>query len=56
MARAADPAGKRTVGIITKCDALQTGDEQGVSTITGDQRFSLMPDRFFALPKMRLNS
>jgi hypothetical protein len=31
MARAADPAGKRTVGIITKCDALQLGDEQGVS-------------------------
>lgn len=31
MARAADPAGKRTVGIITKCDALQAGDEAGVS-------------------------
>ena len=31
MARAADPAGKRTVGIITKCDALQPGDEEGVS-------------------------
>jgi hypothetical protein len=30
MARAADPAGKRTVGIITKCDALQPGDEQQV--------------------------
>lgn len=30
MARAADPAGKRTVGIITKCDALQPGDEDGV--------------------------
>jgi hypothetical protein len=30
MARAADPEGKRTVGIITKCDALQAGDEQGV--------------------------
>lgn len=30
MARAADPAGKRTVGIITKCDALQEGDEYGV--------------------------
>nr|POE96532.1 interferon-induced gtp-binding protein mx2 [Quercus suber] len=28
MARAADPQGKRTVGIITKCDALQPGDEQ----------------------------
>ena len=31
MARAADPEGKRTVGIITKCDALQEGDEDGVS-------------------------
>lgn len=31
MARAADPAGVRTVGIITKCDALQDGDEEGVS-------------------------
>lgn len=30
MARAADPVGKRTVGIITKCDALQAGDEQMV--------------------------
>ncbi|KAF2008465.1 hypothetical protein BU24DRAFT_415823 [Aaosphaeria arxii CBS 175.79] len=28
MARAADPDGKRTVGIITKCDAVQAGDEQ----------------------------
>lgn len=30
MARAADASGKRTVGIITKCDALQAGDEQMV--------------------------
>ncbi|KAM3563249.1 hypothetical protein ARSEF4850_002406 [Beauveria asiatica] len=33
MARAADPAGHRTVGIITKCDALQSGDESGVLRI-----------------------
>ncbi|KAK8141153.1 hypothetical protein G3M48_000691 [Beauveria asiatica] len=33
MARAADPAGHRTVGIITKCDALQSGDELGVLRI-----------------------
>ncbi|KAK3045424.1 hypothetical protein LTR09_012975 [Extremus antarcticus] len=33
MARAADPQGKRTVGIITKCDALQSGDEQMVLNI-----------------------
>jgi hypothetical protein len=31
MARAADPKGRRTVGIITKCDALQQGDENMVS-------------------------
>jgi len=31
MARVADPSGLRTVGIITKCDALQAGDEPGVS-------------------------
>lgn len=30
MARAADPQGARTVGIITKCDALEPGDEDGV--------------------------
>lgn len=30
MARAADPEGRRTVGIITKCDALQAGDELSV--------------------------
>lgn len=34
MARAADPEGIRTVGIITKCDALQAGDEQGVCNPT----------------------
>lgn len=33
MARAADPAGIRTVGIITKCDALQSGDEDGVRNV-----------------------
>lgn len=33
MARAADPAGIRTVGIITKCDALQSGDEDGVHSV-----------------------
>ncbi|KFY29107.1 hypothetical protein V491_00184 [Pseudogymnoascus sp. VKM F-3775] len=33
MARAADPAGVRTVGIITKCDALQQGDEPGALKI-----------------------
>jgi hypothetical protein len=31
MARDADRAGRRTVGIITKCDAVQEGDEAGVS-------------------------
>ncbi|KAI9812239.1 MAG: hypothetical protein M1832_000471 [Thelocarpon impressellum] len=30
MARAADPEGARTVGIITKCDALEEGDEAEV--------------------------
>ncbi|KAH9827234.1 P-loop containing nucleoside triphosphate hydrolase protein, partial [Teratosphaeria destructans] len=33
MARAADPQGKRTVGIITKCDAVQAGDEDMVLKI-----------------------
>ena len=33
LARTADPDGHRTVGIITKCDALQVGDEAGVSSI-----------------------
>ncbi|KAL3482061.1 P-loop containing nucleoside triphosphate hydrolase protein [Aspergillus californicus] len=33
MARAADPQGVRTVGIITKCDALESGDEEGVLRI-----------------------
>ncbi|KAJ6016561.1 hypothetical protein N7540_011152 [Penicillium herquei] len=37
MARAADPAGKRTVGIITKCDALQKGDEAGVLRIAKNE-------------------
>ncbi|KAJ5940454.1 hypothetical protein N7516_000622 [Penicillium verrucosum] len=37
MARAADSAGKRTVGIITKCDALQAGDEAGVLRIAKNE-------------------
>ncbi|KAL4948261.1 P-loop containing nucleoside triphosphate hydrolase protein [Aspergillus filifer] len=37
MARAADPAGKRTVGIITKCDAVEQGDEAGVIRIAKNQ-------------------
>ncbi|KAJ5971779.1 uncharacterized protein N7479_001697, partial [Penicillium vulpinum] len=37
MARAADPAGKRTVGIVTKCDALQAGDEAGVLRIAKNE-------------------
>ncbi|KAL4869856.1 hypothetical protein BDV12DRAFT_70161 [Aspergillus spectabilis] len=37
MARAADPAGKRTVGIITKCDAVEPGDEAGVIRIARNQ-------------------
>lgn len=31
LARRADPEGDRTVGVITKCDALQHGDEESVS-------------------------
>ncbi|OJI99742.1 hypothetical protein ASPVEDRAFT_60628 [Aspergillus versicolor CBS 583.65] len=37
MARAADPAGKRTVGIITKCDAVEAGDEAGVLRIAKNE-------------------
>ncbi|KAL4733846.1 P-loop containing nucleoside triphosphate hydrolase protein [Aspergillus similis] len=37
MARAADPAGQRTVGIITKCDAVEEGDEAGVIRIAKNQ-------------------
>jgi len=32
MARAADPTGSRTVGVVTKCDALQPGEEGSVSS------------------------
>lgn len=32
MAKSADPTGSRTVGVVTKCDALQPGEELGVST------------------------
>ncbi|KAG0152948.1 hypothetical protein PDIDSM_1907 [Penicillium digitatum] len=37
MARAADPAGKRIVGIVTKCDALQARDEAGVLRIAKNE-------------------
>lgn len=43
MARTADPVGKRTVGIITKCDALQAGDEQGVRAYDDERRSSANP-------------
>ncbi|KAI9653955.1 MAG: hypothetical protein M1831_005640 [Alyxoria varia] len=33
LARDADPEGQRTVGIITKCDAVQEGDEANVMNI-----------------------
>ncbi|CUS11644.1 unnamed protein product [Tuber aestivum] len=33
MARAADPTGSRTVGVVTKCDALQLGEEGGILRI-----------------------
>ena len=57
MARAADPAGKRTVGIITKCDALQPGDEQGVCRgINLEIESLLMKDRFFESQRMRSKS
>ncbi|CEL08156.1 hypothetical protein ASPCAL11308 [Aspergillus calidoustus] len=42
MARAADPLGKRTVGIITKCDAVEKGDEAGVMRIAKNQVENLM--------------
>jgi len=32
MARAADATGSRTVGVVTKCDALQSGEEGSVSS------------------------
>ncbi|KAF4154389.1 hypothetical protein CNMCM6936_008752 [Aspergillus lentulus] len=37
MAQAADPAGARTVGIITKCDALEPGDEDRVLKIARNE-------------------
>ncbi|OJD21879.1 hypothetical protein ACJ73_06779 [Blastomyces percursus] len=37
MARAADPEGSRTVGIITKCDTVQVGDEEGVLRIAKNE-------------------
>ncbi|PWW75868.1 P-loop containing nucleoside triphosphate hydrolase protein [Tuber magnatum] len=33
MARAADPDGSRTVGVVTKCDALQSGEEGSILRI-----------------------
>ncbi|KAF3210236.1 hypothetical protein TWF106_010767 [Orbilia oligospora] len=37
MAREVDPEGRRTVGIITKCDAVQPGDENGVIQIASNK-------------------
>ncbi|KAF3903551.1 Dynamin [Arthrobotrys entomopaga] len=37
MAREVDPEGKRTVGIITKCDAVAPGDEHGVIQIASNK-------------------
>lgn len=40
MAKAADPNGSRTVGVVTKCDALQPGEELGVSIHNFSPRLS----------------
>ncbi|KAF4547271.1 Dynamin central region-containing protein 2 [Elsinoe fawcettii] len=37
MAREADPKGRRTLGIITKCDALQSGDEDTVLKVAQNE-------------------
>lgn len=34
MARGVDPCGDRTVGVVTKCDVVQSGDEAGVRNAT----------------------
>ena len=39
IAKSADPYGLRTVGIMTKCDALQKGDEAAVSLFLPFSRF-----------------
>ncbi|GIJ86341.1 hypothetical protein Asppvi_005228 [Aspergillus pseudoviridinutans] len=44
MALAADPAGVRTVGIITKCDALEPGDEDRVLKIARNEDERLTHD------------
>jgi hypothetical protein len=56
MARAADPEGKRTVGIITKCDALQPGDEPGVCVDRDKRGEKLTGYRYCELPRTRLKS
>lgn len=59
MARAADPQGMRTVGIITKCDALEAGDEEGVcifDLVNKKNNYVLTSyDRLFALLRIWLN-
>lgn len=39
LAREADKDGSRTVGVITKCDALQRGDEKEVCQTSFPSRF-----------------
>ncbi|KAI9681580.1 MAG: hypothetical protein M1829_000777 [Trizodia sp. TS-e1964] len=42
IAKAADPQGLRTVGIMTKCDAVQKGDEMGVIKIAKNETERLL--------------
>lgn len=51
MARAADPAGIRTVGIITKCDALQPGDEHEFVCLPISEPYRAQDD-FLSHPRM----
>ncbi|KAF3177712.1 hypothetical protein EYR41_008654 [Orbilia oligospora] len=37
MARTADPEGRRTVGVITKCDVVQPGEENGPMNIAANK-------------------
>ncbi|KUI61890.1 Interferon-induced GTP-binding protein Mx2 [Cytospora mali] len=51
FARAVDPEGRRTVGVLTKCDAVQRGDENRILKICRNKEYHL-DQGWFALKNL----
>jgi hypothetical protein len=56
IARQVDPDGMRTLGVMTKLDAIQSGDEYEVFMLVDDQIQASDPIRPLGLPRITHNN